>query len=234
MKKTTLLIVDDHPIYREGVTAIISKQPDYKKVGEAEDGKEALEKVLRIKPDIVIMDVVMPRIDGLLATEMIKKSAPKTKILILSMYQQKEYIFRAFRSGADGYISKSNRFDELLFALKQVRTGRRYASPLIADFLLEEYCQAKKSFHYNLIDSLSLREKEILRFIVEGESSREISELLCLSLATIKTHRNTIMKKLDVHNLASLTRYCLEKGVVCSSEFNTKTNRQLNLPNKTI
>ena len=218
MEKVRILIADDHPIVRDGLKAIISNINDFLLVGEAGDGAEVCEKVLQLKPDVVIMDIVMPRMDGILATEYIKKSSSRTKVIILSMHKQKEYALRAFRAGADGYVLKELVSKELLNAINRVRGGERFVCPSIAEYLIDEYVQTHKTESSDPFDSLSLREKEVLQFVIGGKTNREIADSLCISHATVKTHRNAVMKKLEVHDVASLTRLAIKKGIIDSTE----------------
>ena len=218
MEKVKILIADDHPLMRNGIKARISNEPDYSLVGEAGNGVEVIEKVLQLKPDIVIMDIVMPRMDGILATEQIKKSSPQTKVIILSMYKQAEYAYRAFHAGAEGYMLKENISDELIKAISYVREGKRYICPIIAEYFAEEYIQHSIINSSDPFYSLSLREKEVLRLIVEGKTNRKIAENLFISISTVKSHRHSIMKKLGVHDIASLTKLAVEKGFITSTE----------------
>lgn len=220
MEKIRILIADDHPIFRDGLKAIISDVNDYHLVGEAGDGAEACEMVLQLKPDIVIMDIVMPRMDGILATEYLKKSSSGTKVIILSMYKQKEYALRAFRAGADAYVLKELVSKELLNAINRVKEGKRFACPTVAEYLIEEYVSlhSDKTDSCDPFDSLSLRQKEVLKLVIEGKTNREIAESLCVSRATIKTHRNSLMKKLDVHDVTGLTRLAIKKGLIDSTD----------------
>ncbi|MEE9591520.1 MAG: response regulator transcription factor, partial [Thermodesulfobacteriota bacterium] len=168
MKKAKILIVDDHPIVRNGLKSILSRNPDYLLVGEAENGEEAYKKVLELKPDIVVLDIVMPRLGGIQVAERIKKFHPKTKIIILSMYKQKEYALCALRAGVDGFVLKDQASERLLDALDSVRAGKRYICPDVARYLAEEYIQFTKNNTLDPFYSLSLREKEVLSLIVEG------------------------------------------------------------------
>ncbi len=216
MKKIRILIADDHPIVREGISAKLSKEPHYVVVGEASDGMEALKKVSQLKPDIVIMDIMMPLMDGILATEHIKKSTPQIKVIILSMHKRQEYALRAFQTGADGYVLKENASKEIVNAIKSVFGGKRYICPSIAHYLAEEYIQSSKVNSFNPFDSLSLREKEVLRLLAEGKKNKEIADILFITNYTVKTHRHNIMQKLAVHDLASLVRFAIQNDFVKS------------------
>ena len=212
MKKTKVIIADDHPLFRKGLGALITEEPDYELVGEANNGIEAVDMTMEIKPDIIIMDIVMPDMDGMLAAEIIKKRQPDTKIIFLSMHQQKEYVLRVYRSGAEGYVLKDFVAEELLVALNSVRDGKRYVCPSVAEYFVEEYINLTRGKDSDLIGSLTLREKEVLGFVVGGKTNKEISERLDVSLDTIKSHRNSVMHKFGVHDVESLTRLAIQNG----------------------
>lgn len=213
MEKLKILIADDHPIVRDGLKSILSIEPDYLVIGEAEDGKEAYEKVSKLKPDIVILDIAMPRLSGIQVTEHIKKAYPKTKVLILSMHKQKEYLLRSLRAGADGFILKDQASDRLLEALIFLRANKHYICPDVAEYLAEEYMQYNKTHHsLDPFDSLSLREKEVISLIIEGNTSTKIASLLNINLSTVKSHRHSIMKKLEIHEMATLVKIAIKKG----------------------
>ncbi len=213
--KAKILLADDHNLVREGFKAIISQNKDYIIVGEAKDGKEAIDKSIQLEPDIVIMDILMPHINGIVATEEIKKNLENTNIIILSMYKEKQYVLNAFIAGAKGYLLKDAAVDELLESIDRVLHGEIYISPPVAKYVIEDYCNLlnrKKSV--DPFKKLTSREKQLLQMIAEGKRTKEIADILCISPKTVKTHRSALMKKLDLHDVASLTRYALQKGLV--------------------
>ena len=212
MKKTTVLIADDHPLFRKGLGSLITEEPDYDLVGEVSNGIEAVDKTMELKPDIVIMDIVMPDMDGMLAAEIIRKKQPDIKIIFLSMHQQKEYVLRVYRSGAEGYVLKDFVADELLVALNSVRDGKRYVCPSVAEYFVDEYVNLTKDKDLDLAGSLTLREKEVLGLIISDKTNKEISERLNVSLDTIKSHRNSIMHKFGVHDVNTLTELAIKNG----------------------
>ncbi len=213
--KARILLADDHNLVRQGFKAIISQNSDYEVVGEAQTGKEAVDKTFELKPDVVIMDILMPEINGIVATEEIKKGGSDSRIIMLSMYKEKEYVLNAFVAGAVGYLLKDAAVEELLESIEFVLHGHIYISPPVAKYVVEEY---KGLFKQQLISdrysTLTPREKQLLQMIAEGKTTREIAEILCISPQTVKTHRNALMKKLDIHDIAGLTRYALQKGLV--------------------
>ena len=213
-----VLIADDHPIVREGISARLSRKFDCIVVGEANNGLEAVSAAATLKPDIIIMDIMMAKMDGILATEHIKKTAPGIKVIILSMHKRKEYILRAFQAGADGYILKENISKEVVDAVKSVLKGERYICHSVSQHLAEEYIHMTGNDRLNPLNTLSLREKEVLKMLVGGRQNREIAEALFITTSTVKTHRNNVMQKLGVHDLAGLVRFAVKNGFLHSSE----------------
>ena len=214
MKKTTIFIADDLPVIRNGIKSVLPPG-EFDIVGEADNGAAALKGIAALKPDIAILDITMPGLDGISATKRISEDFPDTRVIILSMHADISRPIEAFRAGALGYVLKDSDPRELLSAVEKVRAGSKYASPAVTEDLLNDFVDViKKDQGQDPFDTLSQREKEILKHIADGSTSREIAEKLFISLATVKSHRNNIMKKLKVHDMASLIKTAIRKGIV--------------------
>jgi two-component system, NarL family, response regulator NreC len=208
-----VLIVDDHGIVREGLKALIRKQADFKVVGEAEDGKAAVEMVSRLAPDVVIMDVTMPNLNGVDATRAIMRNCPNAKVIALSMHTEKTIVREMFKAGAYGYVLKSYLFDELNKSLEALKKGERYLSPHIAVLIREDYASSKTRGAAGDNKSLSERERQILQLVAEGKSIKEMSLLLRLSPKTVDAHRRNLMAKLGATSVAALIKYAVREGI---------------------
>lgn len=212
MDKTKVLIADDHAIMRDGIRALLSNYEDIEIVGEAEDGKEAVEKTQLLSPDVVVMDITMPRMDGLEAIRRIKRKQPQVKTLVLTQHENQEYILSVIRAGASGYMPKKAVSSDLIAAIRALRQGESFLYPQAASVLISDYLQhAQRGDPY---DSLTAREREILKLVAEGRTSREIAAMLYISVKTVTGHRNKLMQKLDLHNRSELVRYAMRKGLV--------------------
>lgn len=211
MDKIRILVVDDHAILRDGIRALLALHNDIEIAGEASEGKEAIDKVRELSPDVVVMDIAMPGMDGLEATRRIKKDNPNVKVLFLTQYLNKEYVLRAIRAGGAGYVPKRALGSELVSAIRAVNRGDSYLYPAAASALIEDYLKPGEQEDY---DRLTAREREILKFIAEGLTSRQIAERLIISTKTVMGHRAKVMEKLDVHNRAELIKYAVRKGLV--------------------
>jgi DNA-binding NarL/FixJ family response regulator len=212
MDKIKILVVDDHAIMRDGIRALLSLHDDIEIVGEASEGNEAIEKAQELMPDVLIMDIAMPGMDGLEATRRMRKKSPKIKVLVLTQYDNKEYILSVIKAGAAGYVPKRALGSELISAIRAVHQGDSFLYPSAAAALIEDYLQqAKEEEPYN---QLTAREREILKLIAEGHTSREITDMLFLSLKTVLGHRSKIMEKLNLHNQTELVKYAMRKGLV--------------------
>jgi len=215
MKKIRVFIADDHPVLRDGLKATFSQMSDFDVAGEAQTGAETIEKVASLKPDVIIMDITMPDIDGITATRRITEASPEAKIVILSMHTDVHHAIDAFRAGATAYVLKDSRPEELLHAVRKVVGGEKYASPSVAEGLLNDFVDViKKGQSHDPFDSLSDREKEVLALIADGATSKEIGEKLFISVSTVKSHRNNIMKKLNLNDMAGLIKMAIRKGII--------------------
>jgi len=208
-----VLLVDDHTILREGIRALLSGEPDIDVVGEASDGLEALDKVPELEPHVVIMDLVMPRMNGLEATRQISARYPDVRILILSMYDDDDYVREVIQAGASGYVLKRVATDDLVRAIHEVYKGSSFLYPPIAAKLMD---YVRKGHPADAVESedLTVREREILRLIAEGNTNQGIATVLGLSRKTVESHRANIMRKLDVHDVTELVKYALRKGLI--------------------
>jgi DNA-binding NarL/FixJ family response regulator len=213
--KYRIVIAEDHTILREGLRSLLSSSPDLEIVGEAGDGREAIRCVEKLKPDLILTDLSMPRMNGMEAISEIKKQSPKTKILVLTVHKTEEYILATLQAGADGYLLKDSTHAELLMAVKHVLSGKHYISPGISDKVLEGYLEGKKTLKKQTSwETLTHREREILKLIAEGYRNKEIAEELCISVKTVEKHRSNLMEKLNLHNVQALMALAIEKGLV--------------------
>lgn len=215
MEKINIVLVDDHTLVRQGIRMILEQEPDLQIVGEAGDGKEAVRKVSELNPDLVLLDYAMPGPPGGDVVAQIKRANPRTKISILSMHQDDEYVINAIRTGADGYILKDTAAPELVSAIRSILKGGFYLSPSISKILVRGY-QGKKmpKFPKSPYENLTRREREILKLLAEGYSVKEISAHLKLSIKTVDAHKNNLMKKLDIHDRTHLVRYAIRRKLV--------------------
>lgn len=214
-EKKRIVIAEDHTILREGLKALLSMSPELEVVGEAEDGREAVRIASLLKPDLLLMDLSMPRMNGIEAIKEIKRQHPEIKILILTVYKTEEYVLASLQAGADGYILKEANHAEFLLAIKNVLMGKHYLSPEISGKVIEGYLKGKQEQATQTVwDTLTSREREILKLVGEGYKNREIADDLFISLKTVEKHRENLMKKLDLHTASALTSYAIEKGLV--------------------
>lgn len=210
-----IIIAEDHTILREGLRALLSLKPEYEVVGEAEDGRDAIRCVSEERPDLVLMDLSMPKMNGLEAIKEIKKVSSETRIIVLTVHKTEEYIFASLRAGADGYVLKDATHAELEMAIANVLKGKRFLSPGISEKVIGGYLEGKTGVESRSAwDTLTQREREILKLIAEGNKNKDIADYLCISLKTVEKHRTNLMKKLDLHNVASLTAFAMEKGLI--------------------
>ena len=209
-RKTRILLADDHTVVRRGCAQILSKQPDMEVVGEANNGREAVDLAQQLQPDVVLMDVTMPSLNGIEGTRRIYDSCPRTKVLALSMHHDAVYVREILRAGARGYVVKDANDDALIEAVRAVARGEAYLSPSIADAVLSDY----RRHVTNPIDLLTSREREVLQMIAEGRTNKEIAKILELSVYTVEAHRGKIMEKLNLHNTGDIVRFALRNGLI--------------------
>jgi DNA-binding NarL/FixJ family response regulator len=213
MSKTRVLIADDHAIMREGIRALLALREDIEVVGEAADGRETVAKVRELAPDVVLMDIAMPLMDGLEATRRICKESPKTRVLVLTQHDEKEYVLSSVRAGAAGCISKKAVASELISAINAVNQGNAFLYPSVAKMLIDDYLQLATG-EADPYERLTDREREVLKLVAEGHTNQEIADLLALSVKTVLGHRTRIMEKLDIHNRTELVKYAIRKGLI--------------------
>lgn len=209
-----MVIAEDHTILREGLRALLQADPNLEIVAEAADGHAAIRCVDNLSPDLVLMDLSMPRMNGLEAIRDIKNRNPDTKIIVLTVHKTEEYVLSTLQAGADGYVLKDADHSELRMAIKHVMEGKRYLSPGVSEKVIEGYLGGKMMIRTkSVLDSLTKREREILKLIAEGYKNREVAAYLFISLKTVEKHRANLMKKLDIHNASALTAFAIEKGI---------------------
>lgn len=213
-KKIRLLLVDDHPLVREGLRSCLIQEKNFEIAGEAADGEEAIRQTKSLLPDIVLLDLSMPGMNGLEAARILTKTAPKSKILILTMHDNKEYVRRMVATGVQGYVLKDSSPAELVAAITAVHRGETYFSKQISQAVMSDYVKTVRTKTKKGEVELSQRESEVLILITEGLSNKEIAKRLFVSVRTVETHRERIIRKLDIHTVAGLTRYALTKGIV--------------------
>jgi DNA-binding NarL/FixJ family response regulator len=214
VKKIRVLLAEDHTIVRQGISALLRSEPDIEVAGEAADGLEALELAKKLIPDVVLMDIAMRNLNGLEATRKIKKLFPHTKVLVLTMYDNEEWIFQILKVGASGYLIKDSAMTELTSAIRAVHQGDSYLSPSISKKVIDEYIRkAEMGEKSGLENLLSGREREILQLIAEGHSVPQIASLLCISKKTVEAHKNHIMDKLNIRDKVGLIKYAIRTGL---------------------
>jgi two-component system nitrate/nitrite response regulator NarL len=212
--RVRVLLVDDYPIVLSGLRNTLSSHPQFKIVGEASDGTEAIRRAKETNPNVVLMDITLPGLNGIEATRVLRKEVPKAKVLALTMHDDREYILEIIRAGAKGYVLKDTSPSELIRAIVTVYNGDSYFSPTISRIVLNELEARPEKKKLIPISGLTPREEEVLRLIAEGHRNKEIAKRLSVSVRTVETHREHIMRKLDIHSATGLARYAIAKGIV--------------------
>ncbi len=214
-KPYRIVIAEDHTILREGLRSMLSSNPDLEIVGEADNGRDAIRRADELRPNLVLMDLSMPKMNGLDAIAEVKSRCPDTKLLVLTIHKAEEYVFESLKAGADGYLLKDATHAELMLAVGNILDGKRYISPGISGRLIERYLEGQKPLRSELSsDIITRRERQILKLIAEGHKNKDIADYLCISVKTVEKHRANLMKKLDLHSASALTAFAMEKGLI--------------------
>lgn len=215
MPQIRILIADDHVIIRSGLRLLLEQQPDFKVVAEANDGREALQMASKFHPEVAILDIGMPGLNGIEATRQIVAQEPATQVVILSMHADEGYVLRALKAGAKAYIVKNSAEADLIRAVRAVAEGKSFFSPVISKMLLEDYVrQVREKEVEDSYDLLTPREREVLQLVAEGRSNKDVANVLNLSLHTVETHRGNILEKLGLHGVPELILYAVRKGII--------------------
>ncbi len=214
-KKIRIVLAEDYTILRAGLKSLLESNPDYTVIGEAGNGREAIRCAVEKKPDLTIMDLNMPGMNGMDAIQEIRNRIPEMKILVLTAHNEEEYVLASLNAGANGYILKDATHTELLIAVERVMQGKIYLSPDITDKVVQGYLVGQKNSEpLTEWATITRREKQILKLVAEGHTNKSMAEFLCISIKTVEKHRANLMKKLDLHNASALTTYAIEKGIV--------------------
>jgi len=208
-----VLLADDHKIVRDGLRTLLEKNPDIVVAGEAEDGREALQMAQKLLPDVVVMDIAMPDLNGIEATRQILADRSTVRIIALSMHSDKRFVSEMLKAGASAYLLKDCAFEELITAIRTVMKGKIYLSPEIAGVVIGDYIKKDTKADSSVFSLLSDREREVLQLMAEGKTTREVASYLHVSVKTVETHRTNIMTKLDIHSIAELTKYAIREGL---------------------
>ncbi len=213
--KIRILLADDHTILRAGLRMMLNAQPDFEVVGEAQDGRQAIQEAQKLQPDVILMDITMPDMNGIEATRQIKKLLPETKVLVLTMHEHDEYVFQALRAGASGYMLKEAADTDLISALRVIQNGQFYLSPTAQSVMVGDYLQrVRTGEEKDSYSNLTEREREILKLVAEGYTNNQIAERLIISPKTVDTHRTHVMDKLNLHSRAELVKYAMRRGLL--------------------
>jgi DNA-binding NarL/FixJ family response regulator len=214
MNQLEVFIAEDHTMVRSGIRALLDASPDLKVVGEAANGRQAVEMVRSLRPGLVLMDVAMPELNGIEAARQVIAENSQTRVVMLSMHEDRHYVFESLKAGATGYVLKSAAFQDLISAISTVMSGKNYISPALSDTVMNDYIRRAQGDEKDTeLGRLSGREREVLQLIAEGNSSAEVAEILHISVRTVDTHRHNIMNKLEIHSIAGLTKFAIRHGL---------------------
>jgi DNA-binding NarL/FixJ family response regulator len=208
------LLAEDHTLVRSGIRALLEGSKEVEVVGEAANGRQAVELARELRPNLVLMDIAMPELNGIEAARQIVAAQPDIRVIMLSMFEDQQYVFESLKAGASGYVLKAAAFQELLTGISSVLSGKSYISPALSDTVMTDYVRRAQGEQKDTqLDKLSGREREVLQLIAEGKSSAEVGELLHISVRTVDTHRHNIMTKLEIHSIAGLTKFAIRHGL---------------------
>jgi DNA-binding NarL/FixJ family response regulator len=210
----SIFLADDHQVVRQGLRSLLEAQPNFTVLGEADDGLDAITQVEKLQPNILLLDLMLPGLNGLEVARQCQQRVPKTRVIILSMHSDESYVLQALRNGAAGYVLKQSSAATVIQAVNEVHQGRRFLSPSLSDRAVEAYMQKVEPTTFDLYDTLTAREREVLQLAAEGYSNAEIAERLFISCRTVETHRANMMRKLDLRSQTDLIRYALRKGIL--------------------
>ncbi len=213
MKTTTIVLADDHHVVRQGFKALLENKQDFSVIAEAGDGLEAVKITARMKPDILVVDLIMPGINGLEVTRQVGRLSPHTRVIVLSMYQDEAYVIEALQNGACGYVLKDSNISDLVKAIRDVAAGRHYLSPPLSELAIAAYKDKTKGVSLDLYNTLTTREREVLQLVAEGNTNAEIADKLFISERTVESHRATMMRKLSLTSRGDLIAYALKRGI---------------------
>ncbi|MET0645951.1 MAG: response regulator transcription factor [Pyrinomonadaceae bacterium] len=214
MKRTTILLADDHRIVRQGLRALLAGEADFEVVGEADDGREALDLVKRLSPDVLVLDLMMPGLNGLEVARQLPRQSPGVRVVVLSMHDDEGFVLEALANGVSGYVLKDSNSSDLVHAVREVAAGRRYLSPPLSDRAIEAYQERAKVGTLDKHETLTAREREVLQLSSEGHTNSEIAARLGISTRTAETHRSHVMHKLGLHTQSELIRYAIRRGII--------------------
>ncbi len=213
MPRTSIVLAEDHQVVREGLRALLESQPDFAVVGEAGNGREAPDLVARLRPDVLLLDLMLPDLNGMEVARQVQERTPTTRVIILSMHANESYVLEALRNGVSGYLIKTASSSEVIAAVRAVMAGKRYLSPPLSDRVIEAYAQQARPVA-DVYDTLTTREREVLHLAAEGRKNTEIAARLGISIRTVETHRANLMRKLNLQSHADLIRYAIRRGLL--------------------
>lgn len=209
-----ILLADDHHLVRQALRAFLESEDDFELVGESGDGLEVLRDVERLQPEILLLDLMMPGLNGLEVTRQVAQRCPRTRVIILSMHADEGYVLKALQNGAFGYVLKQSQVEDLVLGVREVAAGRRYLSPPLTDRAIESYIRKSESESFDVYETLTTRERGVLQLVAEGHTNAEVAKRLFISPRTVETHRGHVMRKLGLKNQAELIRFAIERGIV--------------------